>query len=75
MKQLISFFAVLTLSLSAAMAQQDINNPQVTLHTNHGDIGWSYTHRKHQSPSQIFCNMPTMVFMMVLFSIASSVIS
>jgi cyclophilin family peptidyl-prolyl cis-trans isomerase len=38
MKQLISFFAVLTLSLSAAMAQQDINNPQVTLRTNHGDI-------------------------------------
>lgn len=38
MKQLISFFAVLTLSLSAAMAQQDLDNPQVTLHTNHGDI-------------------------------------
>ena len=38
MKQLISFFAVVTLSLSAAMAQQNLNNPQVTLHTNHGDI-------------------------------------
>lgn len=38
MKQLISFLAVMTLSLSAAMAQQDTSNPQVTLHTNHGDI-------------------------------------
>jgi len=38
MKQLISFFAVLTLSLSAAMAQQDAEKPQVTIHTNHGDI-------------------------------------
>ena len=38
MKQLISFFAVLTLSLSAAMAQQDADKPQVTIHTNHGDI-------------------------------------
>lgn len=39
MKQLISFFAVLTLSLSAAMAQQDATGkPQVTIHTNHGDI-------------------------------------
>lgn len=38
MKQLISFFAVVALSLSAALAQQDLDNPQVTLHTNHGDI-------------------------------------
>ena len=38
MKQLISFFAVLTFSLSAAMAQQPAGKPQVTLHTNHGDI-------------------------------------
>ena len=38
MKQLISLLAVMTLSLSAAMAQQDTSNPQVTLHTNHGDI-------------------------------------
>ncbi len=38
MKQLISFFAVMILSLSAANAQQETDNPQVTLHTNHGDI-------------------------------------
>jgi len=38
MKQLISFFAVLLFSLSAANAQQEAGNPQVTLHTNHGDI-------------------------------------
>jgi len=38
MRQLLSFFAVMTLSLSAAMAQQGVNNPQVTLHTNKGDI-------------------------------------
>ena len=38
MKQLISFFAVLTLSLSFAVAQEDSSNPQVTIHTNHGDI-------------------------------------
>jgi peptidyl-prolyl cis-trans isomerase B (cyclophilin B) len=38
MKQLISFIAVMILSTSAAMAQQDTANPQVTLHTNHGDI-------------------------------------
>ncbi len=31
-------FAVMIFSLSAAMAQQDADNPQVTLHTNHGDI-------------------------------------
>lgn len=38
MKQLISFFAVLTLGLSVAMAQQGVDKPQVTLHTNKGDI-------------------------------------
>lgn len=38
MKQLISFFAVLTLSLSSAVAQEDTSNPQATIHTNHGDI-------------------------------------
>ncbi len=38
MKQLISFFAVMLMSLSAANAQQADTNPQVTLHTNHGDI-------------------------------------
>ena len=38
MKQLISFFAVMLMSLSAANAQQAADNPQVTLHTNHGDI-------------------------------------
>lgn len=38
MKQLISFFAVLILSLSTAMAQQDADKPQVTLHTSFGDI-------------------------------------
>jgi len=38
MKQLISFLAVLTLSLSTTMAQDLGTNPQVTLHTNMGDI-------------------------------------
>lgn len=38
MKQLISFLAVLTLSLSTAMAQELSSNPQVTLHTSMGDI-------------------------------------
>ena len=38
MKQLLSFFTVMTLSLSVAMAQQGVDNPQVTLHTNKGDI-------------------------------------
>ena len=38
MKQLISFLAVVTLSLSTAMAQDLSTNPQVTLHTNMGDI-------------------------------------
>ena len=48
MKQLISFFAVMTLSLSAAFAQSEVanppvanasvTNPQVTVHTSRGDI-------------------------------------
>ena len=38
MKQLISIFAVLMLSAATALAQQDAVNPQVTIHTNHGDI-------------------------------------
>jgi len=38
MKQLLSFFALMSLSLSVAMAQQAVDNPQVTLHTNQGDI-------------------------------------
>lgn len=38
MKQLISFFVVMLFSLNAANAQQEAVNPQVTLHTNHGDI-------------------------------------
>ena len=38
MKQLISIFAVMLFSLSAAVAQQEAGNPQVTLHTNRGDI-------------------------------------
>jgi len=38
MKQLLSFFALMSLSLSVAMAQQSVDNPQVTLHTNQGDI-------------------------------------
>lgn len=38
MKQLISFLAVMALSLSAAMAQELSSNPQVTLHTSMGDI-------------------------------------
>ncbi len=38
MKQLISFIAVLIFSSSAAYAQQLADNPQVTIHTNHGDI-------------------------------------
>ena len=39
MKQLISFFAILLLSTSATLAQQEADeNPQVTIHTNHGDI-------------------------------------
>jgi len=38
MKQLILFFAVMTLSMSAALAQQDAGKPQVTIHTSLGDI-------------------------------------
>lgn len=38
MKQLISIIAVLILSASTALAQQDKGNPEVTIHTNHGDI-------------------------------------
>jgi peptidyl-prolyl cis-trans isomerase B (cyclophilin B) len=38
MKQLISFFAVMLFSVSAVNAQLDTGNPQVTLHTNRGDI-------------------------------------
>jgi peptidyl-prolyl cis-trans isomerase B (cyclophilin B) len=38
MKKLFALFAVLLFSLSAANAQQETDNPQVTLHTNHGDI-------------------------------------
>ena len=38
MKQLILFFAVMALCTSAALAQQDTDKPQVTIHTNHGDI-------------------------------------
>ena len=38
MKQLISFIAVMILSSSVAMAQQDTGNPQVTVHTSRGDI-------------------------------------
>ena len=38
MKQLISFCAVLALSLSVATAQLDTGKPQVTIHTNLGEI-------------------------------------
>lgn len=38
MKQLLSFIAVMTLSMSVATAQQDTDNPQVTLRTSKGDI-------------------------------------
>ena len=38
MKQLISLIAVLILGSSAAHAQQDVTNPQVTIHTSRGDI-------------------------------------
>jgi peptidyl-prolyl cis-trans isomerase B (cyclophilin B) len=38
MKQLITFFTVMTLSLSAAFAQSEVANPQVTVHTSRGDI-------------------------------------
>jgi len=38
MKQLISLIAVLILSTSVAFAQQDVKNPEVTIHTSQGDI-------------------------------------
>jgi len=38
MKQLLSFIAVLIFGLSVAQAQQEADNPQVTIHTNRGDI-------------------------------------
>jgi peptidyl-prolyl cis-trans isomerase B (cyclophilin B) len=38
MKQFISLFAVLIFSLSSAVAQENSDNPEVTIHTNHGDI-------------------------------------
>jgi peptidyl-prolyl cis-trans isomerase B (cyclophilin B) len=38
MKQLISLVAVLIFSSSVAFAQSDADNPQVTIHTSHGDI-------------------------------------
>ena len=38
MKQLISLIAIVILSLSVAHAQQDTANPQVTIHTDRGDI-------------------------------------
>jgi hypothetical protein len=38
MKQLISIIAVLLLSAQIAQAQQDTANPQVTIHTDRGDI-------------------------------------
>jgi len=38
MKQLLSIFAVLIFSSSVAVAQSPTENPQVTVHTNHGSI-------------------------------------
>jgi len=38
MKQLISLVAVLIFSGSTALAQQDVLNPELTIHTNRGDI-------------------------------------
>lgn len=38
MKQLLSLFAIFLLSTSVTLAQQEADNPQVTIHTNHGDI-------------------------------------
>jgi len=38
MKKLLAILAVLLLSLPVANAQQESDNPQVVLHTNHGDI-------------------------------------
>jgi len=38
MKQLLIFLAVLMIGLPVAQAQTESDNPQVTIHTNHGDI-------------------------------------
>lgn len=38
MKQLISLIAIFVLGTSTGLAQQEPDNPQVTIHTNHGDI-------------------------------------
>ena len=38
MKQLISLIAVMIFSSTVALAQQEAANPEVTIHTNHGDI-------------------------------------
>ena len=38
MRQLISLITLLIFSSSVALAQQDNANPEVTIHTNHGDI-------------------------------------
>jgi len=38
MKQLLIFLAVLMIGLPVAQAQTEPDNPQVTIHTNHGDI-------------------------------------
>jgi peptidyl-prolyl cis-trans isomerase B (cyclophilin B) len=38
MKQFISLFSILIFSLSVANAQIESPNPEVTIHTNHGDI-------------------------------------
>lgn len=38
MRYLISLIAVLMFSASAVRAQQETDNPQATIHTNHGDI-------------------------------------
>jgi cyclophilin family peptidyl-prolyl cis-trans isomerase len=38
MRRLTSLLAVLVLSISTSQAQQDMGNPQATIHTNRGDI-------------------------------------
>ena len=38
MKQLLTFLAILMIGLPVAQAQTETENPQVTIHTNHGDI-------------------------------------
>ena len=38
MRKLVSLVAILILSMSSAQAQQEADKPQVTIHTNHGDI-------------------------------------